>query len=70
MQLDYINMRELINIRIKQIDEASKENPYFNKEHIELMGIYNSLSALIVLERKSVEHYNDNYGEVPLKVVV
>ena len=69
MQLDYISMRELISIRIKQIDDASKENPYFNKEYLELQKIYDSLSSLIVLERKSVEHYNDNYGEVPLKAV-
>ena len=67
MEIDYINMRDLVEVRLKQIDDASKDNPYFNKEYKELKTISESISNLIILERKSVEHYNDNFGEIPIR---
>ena len=69
MEIDYKSMRNLIDIRHNQIDDASKENPYFNKEYLELKKISTAVSSLIILERKSVQHYNDNYGEIPLKEI-
>ena len=61
MQIDYIKTRELINIRLKQIDEASKDNPYYNKEYLELKKISESLSNLIILERKGADCYNKQF---------
>ena len=61
MKLDYTNMRNLVEIRIKQIDEASKENPYFNKEYRELITIRDSVSNLIILERQDTQQYNEDF---------
>ena len=52
MELDYKNMTGLIDIRMKQIDDASKTHEYFNKEYISLTKIREQLVHLNLLERK------------------
>ena len=53
MELDYKNITGLVDIRMKQIDEASRTHEYFNKEYISLMKIRNQLTELNLLERKN-----------------
>ncbi len=59
MEIDYKSMTALIDIRLKQIDCASKEHEYFNKEHRELAKIRKSLTELILLERHTPSDYVD-----------
>ncbi len=55
MTIDYKELARLVDIRVKQIDDASKEYDYFNKEYQELKKIREGLTNLILLERKSWE---------------
>ena len=57
MELDYRNMTQLIDIRMKQLDDVSKTHEYFNKEYVELMKIRKSLSNLLILERKTWQDF-------------
>lgn len=66
MELDYRNMTQLIDIRMKQLDDVSKTHEYFNKEYVELMKIRKSLSNLLILERKTWQDFDvfeDSFNE-------
>jgi len=52
MQIDYLNMRKLIEIRMKQIYDIALEDDRYNREYIVLENIYNEVSELIKLERE------------------
>jgi hypothetical protein len=56
MTIDYKELSKLVDIRQKQISDASLELEFFNKEYNELKKIRNALTELILLERK---HWED-----------
>jgi hypothetical protein len=60
MKIDYKEMARLVDIRMKQIYDASLEIDYFNKEYNELQKIRDSLTELILLERKNWEDFIEN----------
>lgn len=53
MEINYKQMSELIDIRMKQISDASLEYEYFNQEFNKLQKIRNEISQLLILERKN-----------------
>ncbi len=57
MELDYRNMTDLVDVRLKQINDASMYHEYFNKEYRELSMIRKSLTELLLLERNTPETY-------------
>jgi hypothetical protein len=59
MKIDYIEMARLVDIRKKQIEDASLEYEYFNKEYVELEKIRKSLTELILLERNDPKEYEE-----------
>jgi len=59
MIIDYNGMSKLIDIRMRQIDDVSKEVPYYNKEYIELTKIRKSLGELILLSRIDWQDYDN-----------
>ncbi len=69
MELDYKNMTALVDIRLKQINDASMYHEYFNKEYRELSKIRKSLTELLLLERDTPEDYvekcNSEKSELP-----
>ncbi len=66
MELDYIEMTKLVDIRIMQIQDSSKEHEYFNKEYRELTSMRKALTELILLERHTPTNYVDlcNAGKI------
>ena len=52
MTIDYKELAKLVDIRQKQISDASLELEFYNKEYNELNKIRKSLTELILLERK------------------
>jgi hypothetical protein len=59
MKLDYRNITDLIDIRMRQIQDASLEIEYFNQEWNELSTIRKSLTKLLLLERKCWKDFKD-----------
>ncbi len=59
MKMNYRKITDLVDIRLKQIDDASKEHEYFNKEYRELKNIRKSLTELLLLERLTPEQYTN-----------
>ena len=57
MEIDYRQMTNLIDIRMKQIEDASLEYEYFCKEMNSLERIRKELTELLLLERKNWEHF-------------
>jgi hypothetical protein len=53
MKINYRATVNLIDIRMKQIKDVSLEMEYFNREWNELKKIRESLTNLIILERKT-----------------
>ena len=62
MLIDYIELSKIIDLRLKQIDDASKEDYYFNTEWNSLTKIREGLTEIILLERHTPEEYNLNKG--------
>ena len=52
MELDYRNMRDLVEIRMKQIDQVSLEDAHYNGEYMALKKISLGISDIIILEKK------------------
>jgi len=61
MTIDYNGMAKLIDIRLQQIDDISKESPYYNKEYLELSKIRKSLGELMLLSRTKWQDYDDQF---------
>ncbi len=59
MELNYRNMTDLVDVRLKQINDASMEHEYFNKEYRELDNIRKALTELLLLERHTPVQYAD-----------
>lgn len=53
MEINYKQMANLIDVRMKQIFDASLEYEYFSQEFNHLQNIRNELSKVLVLERKN-----------------
>ncbi len=62
MEIDYTNMRKMIEIRTEQISDASLEYVYFNSEYLELQKIYQALSTLIIMERTKDQKLEEETG--------
>ena len=66
MELDYIKLARLVDIRKEQIKDVSLEYDYFNEEYLELEKIRIALAKLILLERdtkrlaREMEERNDS----------
>ena len=58
MEIDYKEFARLVDIRLKQIDEISKESFYFNKEYRELKNLRDASTELILLERNLQQEYD------------
>ena len=59
MKLDYRKMRKYVEIRMKQIEDKSLELYYFCDEYNELQVIKKSLTNLMIIERRTVEEYEN-----------
>ncbi len=67
MEIDYTNMAALADVRMKQIDDASKESPYFNREYCNLMTIRKAVADVILLERHQPLEYDSENTEMPFR---
>ena len=67
MELNYAENARLIDIRMRQIDDASREHQYFNKEWVELNKIRNAFAELILLERFTPTEYVDKLNTIANK---
>ena len=67
MEIDYTSMAALVDVRMKQIDDASKESPYFNREYCNLMIIRKAIADVILLERQQPLEYDSENKEIPFR---
>ena len=63
MELDYRNMRDLVEIRMKQIDQVSLEDTHYNGEYMALKKISLGISDIIILEKKKLREQEVQYEQ-------
>ena len=56
MTIDYKELRALVDVRLKQIEDASLEYEKYNQERTELLNIKASINRVIMNERAMPDH--------------